>query len=527
MECCSCRLALTEVNFAEDRRNALQRQFTTMDIMCRRDVAQHPAPWRMRTSAEGSFAVPMSASSHAETAPLLTRVTEVDGDRAGASIEGRAAGSSRFNPRVTNSRVAAAMALLLLALVACLGSGSGFKTAALGSGRGTMSRHHGVHHGDHVQRSMEGRGRRAGFAGLDSNVDTRVHTASTHQTILSNAPGPIPGLVDHVDAVSGATKFRLVSFCNRAYWPFLHVALQSTRSVAPDVVPYWTVIVADEGTAEFIRDKAPDLDVFVDDDLRDIVGRNAGRFAGDAEGTRKERKELRRLMSWRRIHAVHGLLEAGYTTVFLEPDVVFARDPTKVFQDVLTRADVATGSDYGVGKEARALANAKVLVAKPTAAAKALFEEWQGAEGSNTHGGANTERAYLLGSILRRKGKSGAVVEVLDETKVASYLSHPPPDDSPDDSSVDGARLGGRGTTDAVMITGGGCDDVNYKLNWLNQAVLRYALPPGPGGRRALDFEAVEPGCDVKTRDEVMKRRARGYRKAGEGGKHHGHRGYQ
>jgi hypothetical protein len=411
------------------------------------------------------------------------------------------------------------MALLLLALVACLGSGSGFKTAALGSGRGTKI--------DHVHHSMEGRGsgwkRRAGLT-LDTDADTRVHT---HQTILHNAPGPIPGLVDHVDAVSGATKFRLVSFCNRAYWPFLHVALQSTRSVAPDVVPYWTVIVADEGTAEFIRDKAPDLDVFVDDDLRDIMGRNAGRFAGDAEGTRKERKELRRLMSWRRIHAVHGLLEAGYTTVFLEPDVVFARDPTKVFQDVLTRADVATGSDYGVGKEARALANAKVLVAKPTAAAKALFEEWQGAEGSNTHGGANTERAYLLGSILRRKGKSGAVVEVLDETKVASYLSHPPPDDSPDDSSVDGARLGGRGTTDAVMITGGGCDDVNYKLNWLNQAVLRYALPPGPGGRRALDFEAVEPGCDVKTRDEVMKRRARGYRKAGGGGKHHVHRGHQ
>ena len=249
----------------------------------------------MRTAAEGSFAVPMSASSHAETAPLLTRVTEVDGDRAGASIEGRAAGSSRFNPRVTNSRVAAAMALLLLALVAFLGSGSGFKTAALGSGRGN-------HHGDHqVHHSMEGRGsgwkRRAGSITLDSNVDTRVHTASTHQTILSNAPGPIPGLVDHVDAVSGATKFRLVSFCNRAYWPFLHVAMQSTRSVAPDVVPYWTVIVADEGTAEFIRDKAPDLDVFVDDDLRDIVGRNAGRFAGDAEGTRKERKELRRLMS--------------------------------------------------------------------------------------------------------------------------------------------------------------------------------------------------------------------------------------
>ena len=181
----------------------------------RDDVAQHPALWRMRTAAEGSFAVPMSASSHAETAPLLTRVTETDGDRTGASIEGRAAGSSWF-ARVTNSRVAAAMALLLLALVACLGSGSQFKTAALGSGRGNHHVDHQVHH------SMDGRGssgwkRRAGFAGLDSNVDTRVHTASTHQTILSNGPGPIPGLVDHVDAVSGATKFRLVSFCNRAY----------------------------------------------------------------------------------------------------------------------------------------------------------------------------------------------------------------------------------------------------------------------------------------------------------------------
>ena len=44
---------------------------------------------------------------------------------------------------------------------------------------------------------------------------------------LRNAPGPIPGLVEHVDAVSGATKFRLVSFCNRAYWPFLRVATQA------------------------------------------------------------------------------------------------------------------------------------------------------------------------------------------------------------------------------------------------------------------------------------------------------------
>ena len=307
-----------------------------------------------------------------------------------------------------------------------------------------------------------------------------------------------------------------MSFCNRAYWPFLRVALQSARAVAPDIVPYWTVLVPDEGTAEFVRDKAADVDVFVDDDLRAIVSdsvrqRNAGKVDGTSAGERAERAELRRLMSWRRVHAMHGLLDAGYTTVFIEPDVVFAGDPTSTFDDVLRVADVAVGSDYGVGAGARRRGNTKVLIAKPTAAAKALFAEWQGAE-ANEHGagGSNTERAYLLGTILRRGRRGGAAVEVLDETAVASYLSHPGDDDG-EDADDDGPRLGLRGSTmtTAVMITGGGCDDVNYKLNWLDQAVLRYALPAGPEGRKPLDFDAVRAGCDEPTRRKATRERER------------------
>ena len=54
-------------------------------------------------------------------------------------------------------------------------------------------------------------------------------------------------------------------------------------------MPYWTVLVPDEGTAEFVRDKAADVDVFVDDDLRAIVSdsvrqRNAGKFDGTSAG---------------------------------------------------------------------------------------------------------------------------------------------------------------------------------------------------------------------------------------------------
>ena len=449
---------------------------------------------------------------------MLARGAGGVGDGRDGEAVSRAPAASSWFASVARSRVAAAMALLLVALVALVRSDSGLRAAALGSGAGSAARRHGDPASSHVHRAGRGSWRgRAKFR------DDDVSGAST-SSILRNAPGPIPGLVEHVDAVSGATKFRLVSFCNRAYWPFLHVATQSVRAAAPDMLPYWTVLVPDEGTAEFVRDKASDVDVFVDDDLRNIVAANAEKFDDTPDGERAERAELRRLMSWRRVHAMHGLLDAGYTAVFIEPDVVFAGDPTNVLNEVLTRADVAVGSDYGRGKYARRHANTKVLVAKPTASAKALFAEWQGAEANEAMrgGSTRTERAYLLRTILREGRKrrgSGAVVEVLDETAVASYLSHPA-DDMDDASNDDGASsLGARGSTRTierpVMITGGGCDDVNYKLNWLNQAVLRYALPPGPEGRKPLDFEAVRAGCDEATRRVAMRERAR------KGGKHH------
>ena len=459
----------------------------------------------MRTGTEGSFAVPMLASIQGDTAPLLARGAGGVGDRRDGEAVSRAPAASSWFASGARSRVAAAMALLLLALVALVGSDSGLRAAALGSGARSAARRHGDPASSHVHRAGRGSWRgRAKFR------DDDISGAST-SSILRNAPGPIPGLVEHVDAVSGATKFRLVSFCNRAYWPFLHVATQSVRAAAPDMLPYWTVLVPDEGTAEFVRDKASDVDVFVDDDLRGIVAANAEKFDDTPDGERAERAELRRLMSWRRVHAMHGLLDAGYTAVFIEPDVVFAGDPTSTFDDVLRVADVAVGSDYGVGAGARRRANTKVLIAKPTAAAKALFAEWQGAEANERGvraGGSNTERAYLLGTILRRGRRGGAAVEVLDETAVASYLSHPGEVLDADD---DGPRLGLRGSTmtTAVMITGGGCDDVNYKLNWLDQAVLRYALPAGPEGRKPLDFEAVRAGCDEPTRRKATRERER------------------
>ena len=77
--------------------------------------AQH----RMRTGTEGSFAVPMLASIQGDTAPLLTRGAGGVGDRRDGEAVSRPAASS-WLASVARSRVAAAMALLLLALVALL-----------------------------------------------------------------------------------------------------------------------------------------------------------------------------------------------------------------------------------------------------------------------------------------------------------------------------------------------------------------------------------------------------------------------
>lgn len=64
------------------------------------------------------------------------------------------------------------------------------------------------------------------------------------------------------------------------------------------------------------------------------------------------------------------------------------------------------------------------------------------------------------------------------------------------------------------MITGTGCDDVNYKLNFIDQ-IVRTVLPAGPEGAPAIDFEAVSEGCDYATRVEAQRGKRRKDRRAG------------
>jgi hypothetical protein len=92
------------------------------------------------------------------------------------------------------------------------------------------------------------------------------------------------------------------------------------------------------------------------------------------------------------MHALYGLIQADYTAVFLEPDVVFTKNPLQLFHDMLLDADIVATSDYGFGAEAVRRVNTKVLFAKPSDEAKKLLDVWQRAEAAYT--GEDAERGF-------------------------------------------------------------------------------------------------------------------------------------
>ena len=311
---------------------------------------------------------------------------------------------------------------------------------------------------------------------------------------LRNRPGELPGLAAHVAKKTTTTKFRLVTFCNEAYWPFAHGMLQSMQFTAPSLIPFWTIVVADKETKAFVKKQAPTVDVFVDRDVSELVASDPDANAG----------ELKKLLSWRRVHALHGLLQADFTAVFLEPDVVFTKNPLQLFHDMLLDADVVASADYGVGAEALERVNTKVLFAKPSEEAKKLVDVWQRAEAA--YQGDDSERGFLTKQILPNADRMEAAIRVLDERSVSNYLSHANPE-----KRRGGGDDAARGP---YMITGTGCDDVNYKLNFIDQ-IVRTVLPAGPEGAPAIDFEAVSEGCDYATRVEAQRGKRRKDRRAG------------
>jgi hypothetical protein len=77
-----------------------------------------------------------------------------------------------------------------------------------------------------------------------------------------------------------------------------------------------------------------------------------------------------------------------------------------------------------------------------------------------------------------------AKIKVLDQTVVGNYLTH-------------------HEKAGQLIITGTGCDDVNFKINFISQ-VLRHAQPTDQE-LEAFDYESIAQGCDHAGREKVFK----------------------
>jgi len=323
-----------------------------------------------------------------------------------------------------------------------------------------------------------GEGRSRALAGAAGAALGSSHSTQTAMVRALNAPGHIPGLAEHVEQVSTTTKFRMLTFCNKSYWMFARNLLESLKAVSPSLVEFWTIIVADEETKAYIQSEVRlggvSVDVFVDEDLKTQVLKNRG----------ASKEALKAMLSWRRVHAMQTLVDNDYTTMFLEPDVAIQKNPLQVIHDQLLKADVVLSSDYGLGKMARDHASTKILIAKPSVQAKKLFNVWQRAEAS--YNGEGAEIGFFNTQVVPHIDDLTAKVKILDQTVVGNYLSH----------HIKASQ---------AFVTGTGCDDVNYKINFMTQ-VLRHVQPSDPNAPVGeFDYDGVAQGCDLAGRAKVFK----------------------
>ena len=293
-----------------------------------------------------------------------------------------------------------------------------------------------------------------------------------------NAPGHIPGLAEHVQSVTKGTKFRAITFCNKSYWMFAHLLLESMKATSPAILDFWTIIVPDETTKKYIEQQTSStghmIDVYVDNDLRKQVTKYAS----------ASKDELKAMLSWRRVHAMQTLLDHDYTVIFIEPDAVIQKNPLQLIHDQLTTHDLIVASDYGLGTSARKHANTKVMVAKPSVQGKKLFNVWQRAE--QTYKGEKAETGFLLSQIIPHIDVLTAKINVLDQTIVGNYLTH-------------------HEKAGQAIVTGMGCDNVDYKINFMSQ-LLRHAQPKDPNNPvPPYDYDGVAMGCDHAGREKVFK----------------------
>lgn len=300
---------------------------------------------------------------------------------------------------------------------------------------------------------------------------------------LHNSPGAIPGLVDHLQA-NGAQvgQMRVVTYANSAYWPVAKLFIESAERVSPELKSALTIMVTDRATLK--ECVATGSMCFLDTDMNDVLGdrmnEDGSIQAGQEDMNGDLGKALRIVWTWRKVHVVYTMVQAGYGCLFLDASTVLLRDPRLLVKDKLdSGALLVTLSDFGGALEQKAI-NTGLIAARPNEYIGKLLEDWMALEPTAT----DTEQASLTWNIAPNARADGVVITALSQDVAPSYLTF---DVTRHLRGVEG------GAANGYLVHAAYCGSISGKVAFLSR-VSELAVDPS----KVLPVtEEESKGCDV------------------------------
>ena len=257
----------------------------------------------------------------------------------------------------------------------------------------------------------------------DDIGQTMRHDRAKRQGLASlhNRPGAIPGLIDHLQA-NGAQvgQMRLMTYTNSAYWPMAKLFIESAQRI-PGLADALTVMVSDRATLK--QCVATGVMCFLDTDMIDVLGEHMNEDgsiqAGQEDMSGDLGKALRVVWTWRKVHVVYTLVNAGYGCLFLDASTLLLRDPRLLIKQKLDAgALLVTLSDFGGALEQKAI-NTGLIGARPNEYVGKLLEDWMALEPAAT----DTEQASLTWNIAPNARADGVIITALSQEVAPSYLT--------------------------------------------------------------------------------------------------------
>ena len=306
---------------------------------------------------------------------------------------------------------------------------------------------------------------------------------ATSKFDLHNSPGAIPGLVDHLQA-NGAQvgQMRVVTYANSAYWPVAKLFIESAERVSPELKSALTIMVTDRATLK--ECVATGSMCFLDTDMNDVLGdrmnEDGSIQAGQEDMNGDLGKALRIVWTWRKVHVVYTMVQAGYGCLFLDASTVLLRDPRLLVKDKLdSGALLVTLSDFGGALEQKAI-NTGLIAARPNEYIGKLLEDWMALEPTAT----DTEQASLTWNIAPNARADGVVITTLSQDVAPSYLTF---------DVTRHLRAAEGGSANGYLVHAAYCGSISGKVAFLSR-VAQLAVDPS----KVLPVtEEESKGCDV------------------------------